>query len=1359
MWRLVFVCLFSWAGGHSGRAPRQDHHGRGWDIRLAVPGKPGNDYPTLGNIPRTTFSCAGRKPGYYADQETNCQAFRVCTAGSTYGFQSFLCPNGTLFNQAVFVCDWWMNVKCEASQKFFNNNEKFGNLKLGPQLMKDIKKMITHPMRNPIDKGIMKGNLVVMQDYKPPSGQLFPNSALIASVDRTPSNVFVPPKITQQNFGQTNFIRDTSFAGSTPSPSYIPFDVQLTQADAEVFQRQRQNGQQWQSGQQFQNGQHWQNGQQLQNSQQWQNGQQLQNSQQLQSSQQWQNGQQLQNSQQLQNNQQWQNGQQWQNNRQNSQSGNPFGRLVQPTTSTNNNANTIRQNQLSQTQLNPAPTTYNPQNFNNQRIQGNRQNAQYTANKTPVQWNSGKQAEFGVSLTKQQFNHNSNQASQQQNLGFPKFSSDVKGRVGNEAKENLVSNNDIPSTVITKTITVNRIIQEPKTGQPKSRVVFKTWIVKPSKAAKLVAEPTAYTYSRPTPPISERQVEASTPYVYDRPTTPPPPPPSPAKIVSEPDESYVYNKPTVAAKIVSEQDEPYVYNTPTVAAKVRSTVRQLPRVTEAEEPYVYNKPTAAVKIVSTVRQVPRAYLPPTTPAPTVARLYQPPTTVEPTKPSRLYLTPTTFNPLERIYLPPSQPAPFRQYLTPNPDIQTPFSQNEKLIAAPTSPSPVYVAPTKEIFTQPSFTLTKHSRINTNHNNLTFSDILTKEKLDITVNDIVKDTSKILKSASNEQFGRLTQDLNSVDYPEESAYLPPDSNPSSKESLTPSTLPDTAKSSRLTQAPLKDLEPPLETPNDVQNTNQLSNLPFFKQPTNTIERTVSLKISIPENVASYLFKNTNDSDLDRLEILNTGSSNYLVLTNQLATSTTPTFIPIGKLIADKNSSLSNSQALVFSLLANSINAAKAYGNIAQQNALSATPTQPQFQNVNEEELARITNQISQLTSSQYSGNNQNGNLGNAKIVSTSQTTTSNSGTQQAPTQFTNNLVQNSGQSGQLNVAPQQSGSFYSSQFQFGNGFRPVVSNDNQNQVYSGQLYQLPVPQVTEQIYNKGSPAKLVQADNVNNFATEAEHLYTNQHSNAQNNINQSKQSSAEVEIVQSHSLPVPSPAKLQVAPDEANFNSQESSQAFINNFLNSEGISAQVQDNIIGTIPHPLEKNKLVTYKKDQSYSFYTRLDGNGLDQPTPSGRNPQLNAGSQQNAKLIQANDDIYQLIPSVGYQLEDEKEQEKILNAFNINEFGSPKSENNNNNEGYILPTPANRRSDVLTTNVDFSVTHPFAKQLLVQRKPNAIYDGPSSYSAPQGSIGFLDTRQQILQNQNLNARLEQFDINSNGNGYPPNSQRQFGY
>lgn len=52
-----------WANAQSGRGPRQDSSGNGWDIRLAVPGEPGNDYPVLGNIPRTSFSCAGKLPG------------------------------------------------------------------------------------------------------------------------------------------------------------------------------------------------------------------------------------------------------------------------------------------------------------------------------------------------------------------------------------------------------------------------------------------------------------------------------------------------------------------------------------------------------------------------------------------------------------------------------------------------------------------------------------------------------------------------------------------------------------------------------------------------------------------------------------------------------------------------------------------------------------------------------------------------------------------------------------------------------------------------------------------------------------------------------------------------------------------------------------------------------------------------------------------------------------------------------------------------------------------------------------------------------------------------------------------------
>jgi hypothetical protein len=46
--------------------------------------------------------------GYYADVETRCQVFHVCTniPDAEPIKASFLCPNGTIFNQEVFVCQW-----------------------------------------------------------------------------------------------------------------------------------------------------------------------------------------------------------------------------------------------------------------------------------------------------------------------------------------------------------------------------------------------------------------------------------------------------------------------------------------------------------------------------------------------------------------------------------------------------------------------------------------------------------------------------------------------------------------------------------------------------------------------------------------------------------------------------------------------------------------------------------------------------------------------------------------------------------------------------------------------------------------------------------------------------------------------------------------------------------------------------------------------------------------------------------------------------------------------------------------------------------------------------------------------------
>ena len=62
--------------------------------------------------------------GYYADPEAECQAFHICAnfGDANLVKYSFLCPNGTLFNQQYFICDWWFNVDC--SQVLQRKKEK-----------------------------------------------------------------------------------------------------------------------------------------------------------------------------------------------------------------------------------------------------------------------------------------------------------------------------------------------------------------------------------------------------------------------------------------------------------------------------------------------------------------------------------------------------------------------------------------------------------------------------------------------------------------------------------------------------------------------------------------------------------------------------------------------------------------------------------------------------------------------------------------------------------------------------------------------------------------------------------------------------------------------------------------------------------------------------------------------------------------------------------------------------------------------------------------------------------------------------------------------------------------------------------
>ncbi len=62
--------------------------------------------------------------GYYADTAAKCQAFHVCVPNAEGGLGtiSFLCPNGTIFNQGYFICDWWFNFDCNTAEELYAKN-------------------------------------------------------------------------------------------------------------------------------------------------------------------------------------------------------------------------------------------------------------------------------------------------------------------------------------------------------------------------------------------------------------------------------------------------------------------------------------------------------------------------------------------------------------------------------------------------------------------------------------------------------------------------------------------------------------------------------------------------------------------------------------------------------------------------------------------------------------------------------------------------------------------------------------------------------------------------------------------------------------------------------------------------------------------------------------------------------------------------------------------------------------------------------------------------------------------------------------------------------------------------------------
>lgn len=85
------------------------------------------------------FTCDARPYGYYADVANECQIFHICypvtyADGEEEMFKwSFICPNGTIFDQSSLVCSFPLDaLPCEEAPNFFEGpdsiNSRFGEV-------------------------------------------------------------------------------------------------------------------------------------------------------------------------------------------------------------------------------------------------------------------------------------------------------------------------------------------------------------------------------------------------------------------------------------------------------------------------------------------------------------------------------------------------------------------------------------------------------------------------------------------------------------------------------------------------------------------------------------------------------------------------------------------------------------------------------------------------------------------------------------------------------------------------------------------------------------------------------------------------------------------------------------------------------------------------------------------------------------------------------------------------------------------------------------------------------------------------------------------------------------------------------
>jgi hypothetical protein len=128
----------------------------------------------------------------------------VCHDGRKF---SFLCPNGTIFDQKVFVCNWYFNVDCAASKDFYDLNAQIG-------VVPDKAE------KSPVEQLAVAPSVVDTQQVDSPNQNYLPPTPAKETVKvEPPTSSYLPPNVAPN---AVEALSNGIITADPPAQSYLP---------------------------------------------------------------------------------------------------------------------------------------------------------------------------------------------------------------------------------------------------------------------------------------------------------------------------------------------------------------------------------------------------------------------------------------------------------------------------------------------------------------------------------------------------------------------------------------------------------------------------------------------------------------------------------------------------------------------------------------------------------------------------------------------------------------------------------------------------------------------------------------------------------------------------------------------------------------------------------------------------------------------------------------------------------------------------------------------------------------------------------------------------------------------------------